>query len=644
MAGKSAAISVNVIADAARFKAGLAQAEQAAGSFQNQMTNLSKGIASALGTAAVINFGKASVAAALDDAEAQTVLARTLKNVTGATEANIAAVEDYIGKTQAATGVLDDELRPAYANLVRATKDNSDAQQLLNLALDISTSTGKSVESVSLALAKGYMGNTTALGKLGIATKDASGKALAFDQIQQQLNTTFGGATAEAAGTAAGQMKIAQASFANLQEEVGAALIPTLVALVEGIKPVLDAFNGLPDQVQQVIVVFGLGAVAAKMLHGTLSAMGLGATQAATGMAAAGTATAGAAASASLATLAIAPLAALLMVLNIRATMQANKQQLLNEYSADYAGYLEDINRAQADSSRGAVIAAAALQFATGAQVKLNEEKGKTITRTEAELLAFRDLAATNPAQAKALLDNAEFTSKLRSEKDTYVAVLNEEIEAQRRANAQQAESAALIDESTEATAALIEQWDLLTGRLSSQVAWDNLDTQLDDLKTKAAAAFGGSEQAVKDFNKANYDTWLQIQSIAQALNLPDEVETRISVLYNQGDIDKILQILSYARINTELMNEPLVIPGLANGGTVTTAGLTLVGERGPELLSLPRGAQVTPLTGSTSMGSTNITINMPAGANGDDVVRALQDWTRRNGAIPVTTTTAVRR
>ncbi|WIM97708.1 phage tail tape measure protein [Actinoplanes oblitus] len=37
-------------------------------------------------------------------------------------------------------------------------------------------------------------------------------------------------------------------------------------------------------------------------------------------------------------------------------------------------------------------------------------------------------------------------------------------------------------------------------------------------------------------------------------------------------------------------------IPYLANGGTITGAGLAMVGERGPELLSLNRGAQVTPL------------------------------------------------
>lgn len=37
-------------------------------------------------------------------------------------------------------------------------------------------------------------------------------------------------------------------------------------------------------------------------------------------------------------------------------------------------------------------------------------------------------------------------------------------------------------------------------------------------------------------------------------------------------------------------------IPMLANGGNITGSGTVMVGERGPELLNLPRGAQVTPL------------------------------------------------
>ncbi len=73
-------------------------------------------------------------------------------------------------------------------------------------------------------------------------------------------------------------------------------------------------------------------------------------------------------------------------------------------------------------------------------------------------------------------------------------------------------------------------------------------------------------------------------------------------------------------------------IRGLAEGGKISNAGAVLVGERGPELLNLPRGAQVTPLEKAGAV--SNITINITGNkiANdydinriGDQLVRKLR-------------------
>ena len=77
-------------------------------------------------------------------------------------------------------------------------------------------------------------------------------------------------------------------------------------------------------------------------------------------------------------------------------------------------------------------------------------------------------------------------------------------------------------------------------------------------------------------------------------------------------------------------------LPRLAEGGIVTSPTIAMIGESGPEA--------VIPLNRAGAMGNSNITVNMPAGSNGDDVVRALQQWSRRNGALPLTTTTQIRR
>jgi len=76
-------------------------------------------------------------------------------------------------------------------------------------------------------------------------------------------------------------------------------------------------------------------------------------------------------------------------------------------------------------------------------------------------------------------------------------------------------------------------------------------------------------------------------------------------------------------------------LPRLAEGGIVTSPTIAMIGERGPEA--------VVPLSKMGAMGST-VNVYMPAGANGDDVVRALQQWSRSNGALPLATTTSIRR
>ncbi len=84
----------------------------------------------AAGVAAAAYAGKLlidGVKSAIEDEAAQAKLATTLTNVTGATEKQIAAVESQITKTSLLTGITDDELRPSFERLLRATGDSDAA-------------------------------------------------------------------------------------------------------------------------------------------------------------------------------------------------------------------------------------------------------------------------------------------------------------------------------------------------------------------------------------------------------------------------------------------------------------------------------------------------------------------------------------
>jgi hypothetical protein len=147
-----------------------------------------------------------------------------------------------------ATGVADDELRPALGRLVRSTGDITKAQDLLSTALDISTATGKPLETVANALGKAYDGNTASLGKLGIGLSAAELKTMNFTQVQSKLSDLFGGAAARNADTYAGRIARMQVAFNEAKETIGFALLPILEKVINFINtnalPVINAFSG----------------------------------------------------------------------------------------------------------------------------------------------------------------------------------------------------------------------------------------------------------------------------------------------------------------------------------------------------------------------------------------------------------------
>jgi phage-related protein len=204
--------------------------------------------AAAAAGAAAIAIGIEGVKAAIADEKAQTQLALALENATGATQAQIAATEQSILQMSLATGVADDELRPALGRLVRSTGDITKAQDLLAIALDVSAATGKPVEAIATSLSKAYDGNTAALGKLGVGLSTAELRTMSFEQVQNRLSELFGGAAAANADTYAGKIARVQVAFDEAKETLGTALLPILNTLLEFInKNALPAITAFTD-------------------------------------------------------------------------------------------------------------------------------------------------------------------------------------------------------------------------------------------------------------------------------------------------------------------------------------------------------------------------------------------------------------
>lgn len=228
-----------------------------------KLTNQTKafGITSKLSigaaSVALTAYTKKALAAAIADEKAQKALTQTLKNL-GLAYSTL-SVTKYIDNLQRATGVSEDLLRPAFQKLLLVLGSVEQAQSALSLAMDISAGTGKDLNAVSMALAKGYSGQMTALSRLGAGLDKALLKSGDMEAITAKLSELFAGQALVAADTYAGQMAILGVAAQEASETIGVALIDALVALSgeNGVKDLAAQMEGLAKSTANVITGFG---------------------------------------------------------------------------------------------------------------------------------------------------------------------------------------------------------------------------------------------------------------------------------------------------------------------------------------------------------------------------------------------------
>lgn len=264
-------LKLNLLADIDQFTRGMKGARGDVDNLGYKLGNFAKqatkyfAIAAAAAGAFAVKIGVDSVKAAVEDEKSQVALAKALENTTGATQEQIRANEKFIRTQQLAFGVADTQLRPAVANLARATGDLKKAQDLTNLSLDISAATGKDLESVSLAIGKAYNGNIGALTRLGVPLDENIKKTKDFNVVQEKLTQLFGGAAAANAQTYAGQLAITSQNVGELKESIGVLLLPAVSRLAEyanntlipTLQKVADGFAGKPDSVSNKLKQVG---------------------------------------------------------------------------------------------------------------------------------------------------------------------------------------------------------------------------------------------------------------------------------------------------------------------------------------------------------------------------------------------------
>lgn len=217
-----------------------------------------------IGAGAIIAFGVASVKAYAEAERSQVKLQEAYRKFPAIASVNISAMRDLNSAIMAKTGTDDDELAAAEAKLAMYNLTGEQIKKLIPIVNDYATANGIGVTEAAGKVGKAMMGSAKALKDVGVNFKATGDRAKDFDTIYSALEGKVGGAGEAFGKSTAGQLKILSASFGELQEQVGAQLVPALKSLVGIITPMANAFAKLPEPLKSVAV--GVGVLAAATL------------------------------------------------------------------------------------------------------------------------------------------------------------------------------------------------------------------------------------------------------------------------------------------------------------------------------------------------------------------------------------------
>jgi hypothetical protein len=241
---------------------GIKKAQASFGSMGGSIKKLVGVAAGIAGVGLAIRGIGGAVKAASEDAKGAKLLAASMVNAAGATKGQITQTEDFIQKLQLQTSVLDDELRPAMALLVRSTGSVSESQKLLSLATDVSAGSGKDLTMVTQAIAKATNGQYASLNKL------IPGISKAKDPMAE-LEKRFAGLAEVAANN--DPFKKFQVVMNDLQETLGAALLPVITKLINALMPLIVSVAPLLAKVIEALTPIFDAIIA--VLPGLMEAM-----------------------------------------------------------------------------------------------------------------------------------------------------------------------------------------------------------------------------------------------------------------------------------------------------------------------------------------------------------------------------------
>jgi hypothetical protein len=606
-----------------------------------------------------------AVKAAAEDQKSQEQLKIALENTVGANKSQVGAVEDSVTALMYQTATADDVLRPALSKLVRATKDVTQAQSLLKLALDISAGSGRDLTSVSTALSRAALGNFTALTRLGIPLDQNAVKAKDLDGVLGSLSASFAGAATKNAQTFEGQVTTLKIALGELEESVGKQLIPVLSDYAQVLVDLTTDTQGAESSTKKWFdrIATGIQEVAKN-------------------------------------TPALGPLLRAVGLVNSEVRDQAAALRQNSQVTSRVTKNIKDLTVAEDDSAKSTKAAsaakekaaaaakkhAAALAKAKEAAAEMKRQAEELAQAIQDKLNAQLDDATAKLADAQGAFDSfgkgvgqaitsgfnfADAQSEIAGNAADVKTALAKQAEAQAKVNKAQADYnffkrddyaqlladamgdlAVATDEVTAAQAkpqtffeSLNKQADKAKkfGELVSRLMAANLnETALQQVL--AAGVDGGTAIAEEILGSA--DGVLRANDLTASMtDLADKMAAKSAAKYYQAGVDSAKSFLAGIQATMGIAVPAFDISGIdlsgfsvgglgtlmAEGGVVTRATTITAGEAGPEaIIPLDRMGEF-----GFGGGGAGVTINVNGG-DPNAVVNALRTYMRQNGSIPI--------
>lgn len=202
---------------------GFKKADRAASALDAKFERLGRTILTVFSVQQVTRFAKAAVDGFKEDERAAVRFEQALKGV----NLGFAAPEitTYLNTLEKQTGILKDDLMPAYQSLAQTTRSVYKSQDILNTAIDTAAGTGIDLNTVVRDLTRSYVGNNAGLAKYNLGLSKAELRTTSFAKVQELLNKQFSGQRAAYLETYAGKTDMLRVSYDLMSDSIGEGLV-----------------------------------------------------------------------------------------------------------------------------------------------------------------------------------------------------------------------------------------------------------------------------------------------------------------------------------------------------------------------------------------------------------------------------------